>query len=254
MDEQHEPEPLTPREWQVFELLRRGFEDHQIAQVLGITDPEAARHAANVIAKLEAPSRSAIAEWTPYGTEATRAPSPGIEYSRIGSLVLKAAVGAVLVIFIATVAVVGLILLNDDDSTVRAPEDGDSSATHPLIGVDHWHAAIEIEICGVKQSNMPTFPGGVHTHSDGFVHIHPQTPSEEGDGAALGRFFEYGGGLLTDETLRVPGSIDTYTEGDLCPDGSPGELQVTVNGDLQPRFPDYVPQDGDRIVVRFGSE
>jgi len=137
----------------------------------------------------------------------------------------------------------------------------EAGAVSPKLG-DHWHARYEIWVCGVKQPNIPTFPGGVHTHGDGYIHIHPGNASEEGRGARLTKFFEYAGralgtgGLLTGDSLQVPGDPRVYRNGDVCGEGpyqgQPGQVQVLVNGQRRDDFEDYIPHDGDTVVVVFG--
>jgi plastocyanin len=127
-----------------------------------------------------------------------------------------------------------------------------SATGAPRIGRDHWHASYQYFVCGERQPNAPEFHGGVHTHADGVIHIHPFQTSEEGAGARLVKWFEYGGGKLTQTEVRLPGQRTTYKNGDLCPDGSPGEVQVFVNGQKLESWTRYIPQDGDRIRIVFG--
>ena len=119
---------------------------------------------------------------------------------------------------------------------------------------DHWHATYEVFICGERQPSFPQWLGGVHTHSDGVIHIHPLVPSEEGAGARLVKWFQYGGGKLTLTQMRMPDSRETFKNGDRCPDGSEGVLQLYVNGERMDDWSHYVPQDGDRIRIAFGPE
>ncbi|MEX0682127.1 MAG: hypothetical protein WD904_01640 [Dehalococcoidia bacterium] len=79
----------------------------------------------------------------------------------------------------------------------------------------------------------------------------------------MARYFDYAGGELTNTSLRMPGSNDTYENGDPVPsDGRLGMLVVFVNGPRPCDSPEpaelarivpanYVPQDGDRISIRF---
>ncbi len=123
----------------------------------------------------------------------------------------------------------------------------------PHIGRDHWHAAYQISVCGVVQPPVRTWEGtGVHTHGDGIIHIHPFTPSEEGRGARLVKWFEYGGGLLDGSRMRIPGTSKTLENGQQCPDGSEGVLQVSVNDQELADWSQYIPQDGDRVAIDFG--
>ncbi|MEO6198071.1 MAG: cupredoxin domain-containing protein [Dehalococcoidia bacterium] len=118
---------------------------------------------------------------------------------------------------------------------------------------DHWHATYTYFVCGEKQPNAPTWEGvGVHTHGDGVMHIHPFTASEEGSGARLVKWFDYGGGKLDDDEIRMPGSSVTYKNGDECPDGTTGEVQVTVNSQKLSDWSRYIPKDGDRVRMDFG--
>ena len=51
--------------------------------------------------------------------------------------------------------------------------------------------------------------------------------------------------------MREPGMVTTYQNGDTCPDGTPGTVQVFANG-KKPDLATYIPQDGDRVKVVFG--
>jgi uncharacterized cupredoxin-like copper-binding protein len=127
-----------------------------------------------------------------------------------------------------------------------------SATGAPRIGRDHWHATYTYFVCGEKQPNAPTWEAGVHTHGDGVVHIHPFFASEEGSGARLTKWFEYGGGKLDSDEIRMPGSSVTYKNGDQCPDGTTGEVQVFVNSQKLNSWDRYIPKDGDRIRMEFG--
>ena len=99
--------------------------------------------------------------------------------------------------------------------------------------VDHWHEAIAVNYCGTWEGPPPTFEtvannpnvrAGIHTHGDGFIHIHPYTLSESGSHATFGRFLSYGGWSATADSFSlwpnllspVPGPIKA-TNGDKCP-------------------------------------
>jgi plastocyanin len=127
-----------------------------------------------------------------------------------------------------------------------------SASGAPRIGKDHWHATYSVFICGQRQPNFPTWDAGVHTHADGVIHIHPFTPSEEGAGARLVKWFEYGGGKLTQSEMRMPGDRTEYKNGDECEDGSEATLQVFVNGEKMDDWSRYIPKDGDRVRIIFG--
>src|SRR6266511_3585461 len=57
----HDPDELTDRERQVFELLRRDFTNEQIAQRLGITLDGAKYHVSQILSKLGVATREEAA-------------------------------------------------------------------------------------------------------------------------------------------------------------------------------------------------
>lgn len=130
------------------------------------------------------------------------------------------------------------------------------AAGAPRIGQDHWHATYQVFVCGQRQPHFPTWEGseGVHTHADGIIHMHPFIPAAEGAGARLIKWFEYGGGKLTQDEMRMPGDDREFKTGDTCPDGGTALLQVFVNGGKLDDWSRYIPQDGDRVRIVFGPE
>jgi len=146
----------------------------------------------------------------------------------------------------------------------------------PHIG-DHWHAAYAIYIGDTRQPNIPTFTGPeeTHTHGDGMIHMHPFIAAGEGHGSSLGKFFEYGGGKLADDELKVPGQKETHKNGDAI-DGKAAELRILradsgihpLGGDFARAIQScdakdesafervnsrYIPQDGDCIRIVFAA-
>lgn len=59
------PDVLTPREWEVLALLRRGLTNQQIADRLGISRDGAKYHVAEIMSKLRVGSRAEAAAWRP---------------------------------------------------------------------------------------------------------------------------------------------------------------------------------------------
>src|SRR5207302_1344774 len=53
---------------------------------------------------------------------------------------------------------------------------------------EHWHATYKIFICGERVTNYPTVEGEIHSHGDGFMHIHPATEPFAGPNANVGNF------------------------------------------------------------------
>ena len=135
-----------------------------------------------------------------------------------------------------------------------------SATGAPRIG-DHWHAPYQFFACGEKQPNAGVWESGVHTHGDGIMHIHPFQTFEEGSGARMVKWFEYGGGKLTNTSIKLPqSSVREWKNGDTCPDGKPGELQVfvtRVGSSTEERLQGndldrFIPHDGDRVRIVFG--
>jgi hypothetical protein len=156
----------------------------------------------------------------------------------------------VLLVALAVVVFARQFSDGSSDGDIAKPS---SEVTGPSIE-DHWHAVYKVYICGQRQPHFPTWEGGVHTHADGVIHIHPFLPREEGSGARLVKWFEYGGGKLTQSEMRMPGSREEYKNGDECPEGSEAVLQVFVNGERLEDWSGYIPRDGDRVQIEFGEE
>jgi hypothetical protein len=152
---------------------------------------------------------------------------------------------------VVVIGVVGTVLaagvFSRTDSASAGPQP--PSAENP--SGDHWHAALGAYVCGEWLPNPPEFETraesasirtGIHTHGDGFIHIHPFFSSEAGGNATLGRYLENGGwSASTDElTFWTGPSADptktTWKDGDRCPDedgnpgkGAPGRVVFEVN-------------------------
>jgi DNA-binding CsgD family transcriptional regulator len=57
------PDVLTPREWEVLQLIREGLTNEQIAQRLGISERGARYHVSEIISKLGVTRREQAAQW-----------------------------------------------------------------------------------------------------------------------------------------------------------------------------------------------
>jgi hypothetical protein len=107
--------------------------------------------------------------------------------------------------------------------------EGTSDDTPPTLS-DHWHSAYAVNICGELQANMPQ-PSrllGIHTHSDGLIHIEPQvtlSALDRGKNATLARYAESMPGMkLSTSEIQVPGG-KLMKNGDLC-DKDPGKVVI----------------------------
>ena len=100
-----------------------------------------------------------------------------------------------------------------------------TSSTGPPTTTQTWYAGLGINVCGTFEANLPASTKkattGLVADGNGVVTVAPKNSSESGSNATLGKFVSnYKGLELTNSTLRYPGK-STYTNGDVCPKGSP---------------------------------
>lgn len=120
----------------------------------------------------------------------------------------------------------------------------------PIAGVDHWVAPIGVNICGRWLPNAPPTDGDIHSHGDGYVHIHPFHESAAGSHATLGAFFASGKWTVTSTRLKV-WDHRVHQNGDRC-NGKRAAVHWTVNGAAHSGNPStYRPQNNDVIVIAF---
>ncbi len=123
------------------------------------------------------------------------------------------------------------VLLVAGIATIALASGGGNSAGGESPGLqDHWHTAYAVDICGTIQPNMPQ-PStliGLHTHSDGLIHVEPYVTGsvlDRGSNATLARFAEGEPGFkLTSTEVQEPGG-KAYKNGDQC-DGKPAQLTI----------------------------
>ncbi|MGH2348190.1 MAG: hypothetical protein ACRDFT_01840 [bacterium] len=129
-----------------------------------------------------------------------------------------------------------------------------SAASRPkaegaVVG-DHWHAQFALVVCEKALPPFPVSSGGVHTHGDGLIHIHPANAAEGGRNANLGRFLASVGVRLTPTSLQLPDGT-VHRNGDTCPDGKAGTMHLLINGKDNDAWNDYVLRDRDVVVIEF---
>jgi hypothetical protein len=176
--------------------------------------------------------------------------------------------GLLTVIVVAGVA--GVVFLRPDTSAANvAPTPGDPTTGAPG---NHWHTAFGVNICGQWLANPPTFETsaanpnvrvGIHTHGDGYIHIHPYTLSEGGHHATLGRFFGYGGWSVSDSSVSAwsgpaaDPAKKSWTNGEKCPAGTPdagraGVLKWSIDCKAKKGDPSsYLLKDQQVLAVAF---
>ena len=154
----------------------------------------------------------------------------------------------------------------------------------PRANEDHWHAAFDVYVCDGFDGpfgDITADVGGLHSHADGLVHIHPWTEAFSGRNATFGLFAEQIGVGLADGTMAVPPPWEEpdfdrppetttglplveWSDGDSCPSG-PGRVALFVwppdaTDDTEPevitsdiagtRFS----ADGQRFVLAFAPD
>jgi hypothetical protein len=123
---------------------------------------------------------------------------------------------------------------------------------------EHWHASYKIYICGQRLANYPSVEGEIHSHGDGFLHIHPSTLAATGVNASLGTFLRLYETSFTEEggkTSLVLPDGKAYKDGDRCPDGKKQNWALLNKGKHVAGDPSlFIPHDGDQLVMRFGKE
>jgi hypothetical protein len=184
--------------------------------------------------------------------KASRKKRPVKAKARKGSLGFTIAIVAIVVLGIAGIAL------------SRGGGGGASDDTPPTLN-DHWHTAYAVNICGTVEPNMqqPNRLLGLHTHSDGLIHVEPFVTAsalDRGDNATLARYAESMPGMkLTSSEIQIPGG-KLMKNGDQC-DGKPGKLTIRQWKDAtSDEFKDFTnPKDvkitdGGAITMAFLPE
>jgi hypothetical protein len=178
------------------------------------------------------------------GGRTTRGRTPWLYY---GALALAVLVG------------VGLIWQSRDHritqlaaGTVVPPRLANPSKNQPF---DHWHVAYGFYICDAFQPDLPdnASKGGIHTHTDGLIHVEPVTVDDAGPNATVGRFVKLAGVTLTEDEIKIPGQ-NAHKNGDKCGDKK-GVVKVFVDGKLRAGDPhDIKLTDQAKMVFAFVPE
>ena len=130
----------------------------------------------------------------------------------------------------------------------------------------HWHAALGVYACdhwdGGADWPTPTDAttheparaseggyAGLHSHTDGLIHMEPQTSDEVGRNANIGAYFKFSGFQISGTHIKFVKA--DLSNGDKCAN-APGALRWLVDGKERTGNPaDYVLHDNDWIVIAF---
>jgi hypothetical protein len=151
---------------------------------------------------------------------------------------------------------VAIVLVGVGAIAASKNEREDIDETGPGIG-DHWHAVLGINICGEWVPDVAPYESakGIHSHGDGFIHMHPTGTAGAHKNATVGLFLEQADYKVTDSSVKIPGQ-DIKENGDKCKDldNQAAGLRWSVNGKDKPLRTDpadYVPENGDVIAIAF---
>lgn len=109
----------------------------------------------------------------------------------------------------------------------RTSREPASAAPPSYLNSDHWHAAYGAYVC---DTFLPSWidaiedRSGIHTHSDGIIHIHPFSASASGTRAKMSVFAEQVGVTFTDDGFIGPDGTE-YTDGYDC-GGQPAVVSI----------------------------
>lgn len=184
---------------------------------------------------------------------------------RAGSQWFSAAMATIVVL-----GILGVTLARSGGGSIDVPP----QPGNPTTGApgDHWHEAFAANICGEwlisavtfdTTADNPNVTAGIHTHGDGFIHVEPNTKSEGGDNATLGRYLAYGGWEASEDSLSLwtgptfAPATKTWSNGDKCPSGSAfsgkqGVVKYSINCTQRTGNPsDHKLRDREVVAVAF---
>lgn len=145
---------------------------------------------------------------------------------------------------------------------VISRDDEISAKDAPGVAIgEHWHAFLGVNICGEWVPSVPPYeaPTGVHSHGDGFLHMHPRSSSGAHERATVGLFMKQarGDNRFNNDSIEIEGR-KKVENGDQCKELKSKEKEAgvrwSVNGSEKPLGSDpsnYIPNDGDIIAVAF---
>ena len=156
-----------------------------------------------------------------------------------------------------TWVIILIIFISIGYCTYRITQPSSDNTGGELIKGGHWHAKIDVLLCG-EQKNLPfNLPGQshrglptLHSHDDNKMHIETEGKVVNKKDITLGKFMD---------AVGVPFSATQLMDkknGDSCPGTTPGSVKMYVNGQPNTLFRDYVPnlvpdEQMDTIKIEF---
>lgn len=164
--------------------------------------------------------------------------------------------------------IVGIFVLGIGLITYARNEHQDTAVNvEPTAGVDHWHAAYGVYICGEWKdvAEYTESPKGIHSHQDELIHIHPNSRAGSGDNARMKVFFEEANLDVDSDKIEL-GDESWETGEDTCEvDGEEVDGEVVMaqwddaQADSEPSLRTEIreerfTQDGEGFVFAFVPE
>ncbi len=116
--------------------------------------------------------------------------------------------------------------------------DSNPPVVEPAVGTT-WNTGLAFDVCGTMEQALPASPStaktGLTTTGSGVLKIAPNSASEAGNNATLGKFAQgYEGLTLTNTSLKYPSAtVPLYKNGQKCGKGTPDAGKV---GEVQARW------------------
>lgn len=158
----------------------------------------------------------------------------------------KAATRNKIIATIILLLIIGVIMFftgaKKNDAPKSTSEKGSVDNVVSTTGM-HWHSDLTVTILGEKQEipidiGLDSVHKPIHTHEDKRVHMEFSDTVKESD-IALGQFFKNWGKTFNKDCIF-----------DKC-NGVEGKMKMTVNGQENKEFENYVMKDNDKIEIVY---
>ncbi len=169
------------------------------------------------------------------------------------------------VVLVIGAAGIALMASQRESSVGIVPDFGDQGDVRPIIA-DHWHSAYGVYQCDAFTAPIQNDagPDGIHTHGDGFIHVHPSSANATGMNANIGRFMANAGARLTADSLRID-ELGIDLDDSIDCDGEPAVLQMAYwSSQLSDEDPEIITGtdiaefhfdgDGSAFTIAFAPE